>query len=60
MIEAMRTKTQKEWYEAPAMHIMELSTKAAIAQVSGGTFPVGGDGGFGIAPGTGNDEIFKW
>ena len=56
----MRTNTHKEWYEAPSMHIMELKTKAAIAQVSGGTFPVGGDGGFGIAPGSGNDEIFKW
>lgn len=56
----MRVNAQKERYEAPAMHIMELNTKAAIAQVSGGSFPVGGDGGFGIAPGTGNDEIFKW
>jgi len=60
MIEAMKMKTQKESYVIPTMQIVELTTKAAIAQVSGGTFPVGGDGGFGIAPGTGNDEIFKW
>lgn len=56
----MRTSTQKDWYEAPSMQIVELSMKTAIAQTSVTTFPVGGDGGFGIAPGTGGDEIFKW
>lgn len=53
-------KLQKELYEAPAVAVVELNMRSAIAQTSVKSFPVGGDAGFAILPETPNTELFQW